>query len=250
MSNDWTNLKNPPIILSVFQLKFSQEESGDISQMIENDQEIRKVFSHRNDNLHANIGFDGTPAPGISVLKAKADTRINSYTYSTPDKMVRLTLENGNILLTNENQYIGWSEFLKDIIWCLKIFNSYLYGKEVSRSSLRFINKFKIENFEDPLEYFNQTISTDSENILFPIHKYSFRVNYKIPDTNIYGLINHAAEPINNDDVNYYFDIDVLDHDNFIYKQDIIIDKLHHLRDVKNKIFFDTVKQKTLELCN
>ena len=45
-------------------------------------------------------------------------------------------------------------------------------------------------------------------------------------------------------------DIDVLDKQKLVFDIDTISDSLENLRSIRNKIFFDTIPDKTIELCN
>lgn len=249
MQKEWPALDKPPIILAIFQLKFSKALSGDLEKMIRNDKNMRKFLPIRKDNFHSNIGVQGTPAPGVSMLKAKADTKINAYTYHNESNKKKLIIQNDSITFVDEEEYLGWELFKYDVEKCIELLNEQLKDCEVNRTSIRFINKFNIIDFGEPLEYFTQTISTDSE-ISYPLNKFSYKLNFAIPDTDIVSTVNHALEPYADHKVYYYLDIDVLDHNRHTFDTQIISSALDSIRNVKNTIFFDTVKQKTIDLCN
>jgi uncharacterized protein (TIGR04255 family) len=249
MQSDWPVLKSPPVILAIFQLKFTHADSGELSRMIENDRNIRKMFPLRKDNFHSNIGVQGTPAPGISMLKAKADTKITAYAYFTPDQKRKLIIEQESVTFANEDLYYGWDSFKKDVMDCLELLAGQLDDCIVKRTSIRFVNKFSLDSFADPLDYFSKTISTDSE-ANYPLVKYAFRLNVQVPKTDIAAIINHALEPNSVNNLDYYFDIDVLDHRQVKFDLSLTSKQMEQIRAVKNNIFFDTVKQKTIDLCN
>lgn len=248
MSRKWPTLEKPPIILAIFQVKFKKDMGGDISRMISNDHDIKMKFPLREHNIHSNLGIDGTPAPGISTLTAKADTKITAYIYFTENKRKKLIVQGNSITFVNEEEYTKWADFLNEIKWCLEIFNSQLEESVIERTSLRFVNKFNIPDFNDPLDYFSQAISTDTDEI-YPINKFSHRILYKIPDKETTAIVNQAIEPIEENNVYYYLDVDALDHEKYSFDKNNTIRKVCDLRDVKNNIFFKTVKQKTIDLC-
>ncbi len=248
MSKNWPILKKPPIILAIFQIKFKKDLGGDLSKMISGDYEIKKRFPIREHNIHSNIGIDGTPAPGVSLLTAKADTKITAYNYFSKNKRKKLIVNGNSITFVNEEEYTGWDDFLVVIKWCLDVFTKQLESSIIDRTSLRFVNKFNITELNDPLEFFTQAISTDTEEI-YPIHKYSHRILYKIPDSETVSIVNQAIEPIEEINAYYYLDIDVLDYEKYTFDKEIVEKTVCELRDIKNKIFFSTVKKKTLNLC-
>lgn len=48
----------------------------------------------------------------------------------------------------------------------------------------------------------------------------------------------------------YTLDIDVLDKQKLIYNIATIGESLENLRQIKNKVFFDAITDKTIQLCN
>ncbi len=244
----WPILKSPPVILAIFQLKFGSTNNENLTNLIANDKAIKLKFPNRNENYHYNIGFQGTPAPGIS-LNAKADTKIKSYIYFTPDQKKKFIVENGSITFVDENPYQGWDKFKQEVIECLNLLSEQLKGTFLNRTSIRFVNKFSFESFSDSLEYFTKTISTESE-VKFPLLKSTFRLEVQIPKTDIRAIINHALEPTGLNHLDYFLDIDTLDHKQFKFDLNLISIQMEQIRTVKNDIFFDTVKQKTIDLCN
>jgi len=247
MESVWQNLKSPPVILAIFQLKITNCKDDVLRKMINNDKNIRVVFKNRLDNYLADNIMPGTPAPVISTIKA--NTHIGSYTYSNENKKRKLQIEKDSIVVVNEDEYKGWINFKKDVFDCLNLLSPHLDECLVNRVSIRFVNKFTLDSFEDPLDYFTQLISSDSD-VRYPLAKYSFRLNLVIPSSDIIAIINNALEPNNSGKSDYYLDIDVLSESSMKFDIETISNKMEQIRDVKNNIFFDTVKQKTLDLCN
>lgn len=252
MSNNqqskWPILRNPPVILAIFQIRFISTNIDDLNKMIANDKAIKLKFPNRNENYHYNIGVQGTPVPGVS-MKAKADTKINSYIYSTSDQKKKLIIEKESITFVDENHYLGWDEFKQEVLEYLHSLSEQLKDSLIIRTSIRFVNKFSFDSFSNSLEYFSKTISTESE-VIYPLLKSAFRLEVQIPETDIIAIINHALEPKGLNQLDYFFDIDTLDNRQFKFDMPLISSSLEAIRTVKNKIFFDTVKQKTIDLCN
>ncbi len=247
MASDWQVLKSPPVILAIFQLKFSHCSDEALGKMIANDRNIKLIYKKRHISYHADINFPGTLVPGESSFKG--NTKVESYTYTTEDNLRKLRIEKDSIVVVNEGSYLGWENFKLEVMDCLNLLSEQLKECSVNRVSIRFINKFTFDSFEDPLDYFSQMISTESVS-RYPLLKYSFRLNVVIPDTDIQAIINNASEPNNEGKSDYYLDIDVLSHTLISFDLSLISDQMENIREVKNNIFFDTVKQKTLELCN
>lgn len=249
IKSEWPVLNSPPVILAIFQLKFASSDDRELNRMIANDKNIKIMFPNRSDNYHSDINVHGTPAPGISTLSAKADTKISSYFYFTQDKTRKLIIEKDSIIYISETTYEGWDSFKTIVMQSISLLVGQLEDRNVERTSIRFVNKFSLDSFEDPLEYFTKMISTESD-IIYPLEKYAFRINIQVPDTSIRAIINNALEPNGKEKFDYYLDIDVLDDRKLKFDLLITSEQLEQIREVKNKIFFDTVKPKTLALCN
>ena len=248
----WPTLKNSPVVLAIFQIRFNTEDKFDITKFYEAEKKsgLKSYFPHRNINYNANIlGLEGgTPAPGISTIKAKADTKVNIITYLSENKKEKIVIDSESITYSNEEKYTNWNVFKQKSVEALRYFASTLYDINIKRVSVRFVNRFEIKPIEQILDYFNLTISSQSQ-FSFPIAKYSFKYVIDVPDTDIYAIINHATEPIDNLLI-YMLDIDVLDSVNFTFDENKIETCLEKLREIKNTIFFENVTAKTIESCN
>lgn len=248
----WPTLKNSPVVLAVFQIRYNALEKFDITKFYEAEKKggLKKHFPHRTINYNANIlGLEGgTPAPGISMIKAKADTKVNIITYFSENKKENITINSESITYSNEEEYSDWNTFKEKSIKVLKYFSSTLCGISIERVSMRFVNRFEIASAEQILDYFNLTISSRSQ-LSFPIAKYSFKYIIDVPKTRTYAIINHATEPTD-DLLIYMLDIDVLDSVDFIYDESLLEACLEKLREIKNTIFFENITTKTIELCN
>jgi len=252
MTEKWKTLNNPPVVVAIFQILYEQLTDFKFDDFILNDRNIKKIFPKKSVNYHSDIGMEGTPAPGVSTLKAKANTHINRYTYSTEDSKQNLIIEEKNVRYTFEGQYQNWEQFKKSSIESLVLLQEQLNKCRILRTSIRFVNKFQFDEFNNPLDYFNTAISIDTESessLNNPMTGFSFRFRQKIPDTNIRTVINHSLEMID-ESYDYYFDIDALDDEHFDFDLKQIDAKLEQLRDIKNTIFFGSLKEKTIELCN
>ena len=82
------------------------------------------------------------------------------------------------------------------------------------------------------------------------MRQYGFRLVTDIPDTDIYSLVNQSIEVIPANKCMYTFDIDVLDKQHLFFDINTICENIEILREVKNRIFFNNLTQKTLDLCN
>jgi len=247
----WPCLKNPPVVVALFQLKFTSTKIQ-LSDFLKYDTQLKHRFPIRKDNIHVGIDLEKTSIPlGVSKISGTSDAQIKSYIYLSVDQKVKLEISNNTITYIDESPYIGWDHFKISALDSISILQELLNKVEISRTSIRFINRFSFESFDNPQEFFNTLISSSNENQLaFPLRQYGFRLIMDIPGTDIFSIVNQNVENIRTNSFIYLFDIDVLDRQQLFFDINTISKSLENLRDVKNEIFFTNLTQKTLDLCS
>lgn len=249
MQNEWPRLLNAPIDVALFQLKFDMGDSA-ISDFTRFDFGLRKEFPIRKDNYSSEINFPGSRIPlGISQITGTSKTKIVGYTYLSQDQKKKIELNEGSFTYIDEHPYKDWNFFVENISKYLDILKPIFDNLIINRISIRFINRFAIDDFNNPLDYFKTTISASEQDAVpYPVGKYSFNMSIPI-DENTYSIVKQDFDKIS-DKVNYIFDIDVLTRCNLIFDFDIIVESLSKLREIKNRIFFGNVTDKLIKLCN
>ena len=243
----YQKLNNPPVKIALFQLKFN---AVNIKVFETTDTLLRHKFNIRKDNIEVGLNLDNTNIPlGKARLNGTSDAKIKSYIYLTPDQKERVEVLEDTLTYVSELPYSGWENFIAQVDNVLKIFTNVLSNVEIKRTSIRFINRFLLDEFENPEDYFTTVISKNGDT-LYPLRQYGFRLQYDIPQTNIYAIVNQS---VINDIVNkfaYVLDIDVLDKQSLFYEKETILSCMSNLRNIKNKIFFDSITEKTIRLCD
>jgi len=250
-SMKWKTLNNPPIVVTLFQIKYVAT-SLELNRFLSYDTQIKHHFPIRSDNPHVGINIGGSIPLGTSQTTVTTDAKIQSYTYFSADQKSRLEISTDTITFIDEHKYLGWEHFKEKTKSYLSIVSGALSGNcEIIRTSIRFINRFIFNSFENPQDYFNTHISSAENNQLpYPLRQYGFRLVTDIPDTDIYSLVNQSIEVIPANKYMYTFDIDVLDKQHLFFDINTICENIEILREVKNRIFFNNLTQKTLDLCN
>gem|GEM_PF-791482 len=249
MEKKWPVLKHPPVDVALFQLKFDMGESA-LADLISNDSEIRKKLPIRHESVSAEVNFPNTKITiGVSQVTGTSRTKVAGYLYTSVDQRSRVEIKEGVLTYIEEHPYKGWESFLDNVKTYLELFSGALGGHMMTRTSIRFINRFVIEDFENPIDYFKTTISaSDPDAVPYPLAQFSFNMMLPV-DENIYSIVKQEFNKIS-DKNNYIFDIDVLDQSNLIFDIDSISEVLANLRRIKNQIFFGNVTDKLIGICN
>jgi len=247
----WKNLNSPPVAVALFQLKYSSLGIK-LNDFLEYDLQLKHSFPIRRDNIQVGIELGSSSIPlGVSTITGTSDAKIGSYVYYSLDQKTKFEISEDSITYIDERTYEGWDNFKISTLHSLTIIEGILNKIEVIRTSIRFINRFTFDNFENPQDYFNILISrTDDNPLLYPLIKYGFRLMMDIPNTDSYSIVNHNVENIRSNSYMYTFDIDVLDKQHLVYNKETISENMEALRGIKNEIFFSSITKKTIELCS
>lgn len=251
VNKEWPKLQNPPVAIALLQLKFDPAVMP-LDSFTKYDAAIKRVLPNRRDNIQVGLDFKGVQIPiGKSTITSHSDARVGAIVYFTNDQKVKLEFSDGTITFTDERKYIDWENFQNSALSIFSLLSDSLNNIEILRTSIRFINRFNLKDFTNPEEYFNTLISHKQDQALpFPLRQYSFRLTMDVPETDIYSIVNQSVENIRPDAYVYTLDIDVLDRQRMIFAKDSLVEVLSGLRSIKNEIFFKTLTQKTLDLCN
>jgi len=247
----WQTLINPPVVVALFQLKYNPAGIK-LNDFLKYDVQLKHSFPIRKDNIQIGIDLGGTSIPlGVSKITGTSDAKIGSYVYCSVDQKIKLEISESTITYIDERPYQGWVNFKESTIKSLSALTDILNNIEVIRTSIRFINRFSFDNFDNPQDYFKTLISSSEDNQLpFPLGQYGFRLLMDVPDSDIYSIVNQNAENVRTNSFIYTFDIDVLDRQHLIFDKETLAENMETLRGIKNEIFFGNITQKTLDLCN
>lgn len=246
----WPILNNPPVGVALAQVKLNTE-SFSIQKVDVVDRQIKDFLPIRKEGTQVNIGLGKSNLPlGVSKISATSDVKIATYIYFSKEQKTKLEISGDTITYVSEDQYQGWDVFKGNVLEFLGILERVFSQSEIQRTSIRFINRFSFPDFDNPEDYINTFISATGESQSYPLRQYGFRLLMDIPDTDTYSVVNHNVERVVDGKFLYTFDIDVLDNQKLLFSIDSIDNSLDNLREIKNNIFFNTLTEKTLSLCN
>ena len=246
---EWPKLENPPVVAAMFQINFDSSNLT-LEDFSKYDNSIKELgFPKRTDSIEASLNVDQSRIPlGKSKISATSDAKLIHYSYSSEDNKKRLTFSDSNITYIDESEYEGWTKFTDSVINILFKIDSILEHRTIKRTSIRFLNQFNFDQFDDPTEYFKMVISSTEESLPYPLAKYAFKTTFKVSDVS-HAVVNHFLDRVDERYI-YILDLDILNSRSYEYDSSIVRELLEQLREIKNTIFFDNVTDKLIELCN
>lgn len=246
----WPILNKPPVVVAILQLKY-KSQGIKLDDFLKFDAQLKHNLPNRNNNINVGIDVEGSSIPlGVSKISATSDAKIGSYVYFTNDQKIKLEISEDTITYIDERPYKNWGVFKKSALDTIFVLSDILKKSEITRSSIRFINRFVFDNFDNPQEYFNSLITSNEKDLPYPLVQYGFRLIMDIPQSDIHSIVNQNVENLRANSFAYTFDIDVLDRQNLLFDVETLSISMENLRDIKNEIFFNNITEKTKNLCN
>ncbi len=238
---------------TVFQLKFNIEDAGlKLDDFLQFNNYLSRDFPSRRDDLETNIKFPkSTKIPlGRSLFSGETETRRIGHAYISKDNKEQLRITNEDITFTSERDYQGWGTFMDSVVKYLTIFEPILSKLNITRTSIRYINQFLFDKFDDPSQYIKTIITTSEDGSMpYPLLRYGFKLTLDVKE-NIYSIVNQSVDKKSDNEFIYIFDIDVLNNTKYLYNHNQLVDLMVELRNIKNKIFFSNLTDRVIELCN
>lgn len=250
MAKEWPLLVKSPVKMSLFQLKYEMVNVK-LDDFLKCDKDIRTILPNRSDVIEANINVPKTNISlGTSKIIGTSNAKMANYTYFDVEQKKKFIIAEGTLTYIVEDKYSSWADFEKEISVLLQKCEPILINCIVNRLSIRFINQFVFENFDDPTEYFKTLISSseDQVSIPYPLIKYGFKLTLDVKE-NTYAIVNQNLDRVRDKYV-YIFDIDVLNRTDLMFENTTIVSVIQELREIKNNIFFSNITEKLIALCN
>ena len=183
------------------------------------------------------------------------DKGINGFKISSDDGLNIVQVFKDRLAVSRLDSYTSWEDLLAETQRLWNVYVDIFSPKSVRGVSVRYINHFilpsNMENFEDFLE------STPNIPANLPQGLASFYVNYKLPDPAIEAVANvqllfegvrfnkDSKEPI----IPIVLDTDIQKISEIATNDsEKILSCFDQLHDYKNEVFFNTVKEKALEM--
>lgn len=246
-------LANPPIVAVFCQIKFD-ETALPLELLKKIESKLQELYPIRINRFNSLLnGLDEVQKRGVgrSQIKITSDTKIHRIEYRSSNQRNKLIIAEDFLLFSDENKYESWDTCKANIVKVLSILSEIYNDININRLSLRYVNRFVFNEFDDPSEYFTSTISAvEGHDMVGELYSYNFRLSMGLPNTAIKTNINHSLEMTPSNQYNYILDIDVLDGSNIVYNVQTIEENLSNINSELVKIFFNNITKKTEELCS
>jgi len=236
---------NAPITEAVIEILVKLPKNIIISDLIKCHDSLRSRFPEVVEQKLFKAGFQlGKRA---STLPSK-ESAIGYLLKSSQDKKVVQSRLNG-FAFSKLKPYENWKKFCAEAHELWKVYREIANPRKITRISLRYINRIEVPY---PFKDFNEYILTSPQiapNLPQAVSNFLMRLeipNYDIPAKAI--LIQTMEQPTQDKKLPLILDIDVMRENEYIRNMDDVWADFESLHEFKNKIFFNSITDKTKEL--
>jgi uncharacterized protein (TIGR04255 family) len=239
-------LTKAPIVLAILQIQFQLKEPIEnhfFSKLSGFKDDYPTVTSTNSAEVQFNPNDTKTP---ISLKGYRND----GYNYASVDGLRKFSISNSVFTFQLSPPYESWKDFSNEAIRVWKKCGIENQVNSIIRQSIRYINAFEIigeTSILEPSEYFNSYLVVGDK---YPDYtRYFFQ--YTIPLDSKNQMLSHVSTEIRETTNNIFpivFDIDVLSLNVIPYELTSMTGVFDKLRDYKNSIFFNSLKEKTISI--
>ena len=238
-------LGKAPIILAILQIQFRLKKDIN-NKTFSNLASVREKYPIINETNSAQ--FQINPQDSKTPISLK-HFQNDGYSYTTKDGSKSFTISKTTFTYQMRPPYVSWEDFSSEALSIWRQCGIEENIQVIIRQSIRYVNAFEIKegkNTIEPSDYFNSYLVVSPK---YPDYsRYMFQ--YTIPLEG-YETIAHIGTEIReslNSIFPFIFDLDVIslkamDYDNIKLK-----DTFNKLRLYKNSIFFNSLKERTINL--
>ncbi len=254
MSMNTKMLNHPPIVLTLCQLKHDEWKELPIKEIQEVESKLTGIYPIKIERFNSELnGLEEVRKHGVgrSKINITSDTKLQRVEFRSKDQKKKLILAENFILFSDEGDYQSWEILKASILDVLAILMPIYQKVDLNRLSLRYVNRFVFDEFDDPSKYFTTVISTiDGHQTIGDLYAYQFRLTTVEPNTGIRTHITHNLDYDMTSKYQYVLDIDVLDDSTIAYNVETIDYSLTNINNKLVDVFFNNITKETEDLCN
>jgi uncharacterized protein (TIGR04255 family) len=240
-------LRNAPITEALIDFRIKIKEGFDVGQI----EKLYDVISGEYPDKKARHRLEGRFEfkKGEKPISLSNEI-VDEFVFTSTDQKQVFQARIDGFTFNRLKPYDKWESFRDEAVKLWRLFKE-LISPEIVRVGLRYINKFDIPLFPQPLRDFNEYLTAAPivpEGLPQGVSSFLTRVVIQNPEIDAAAIITQAFEQI----IDPKFIPIILDIDTFKQKDRIDEEEawqdLEELRQFKNEIFFSSITERTKEL--
>lgn len=247
MSETFPHLANAPIVEAVVDFRVRLPADFDVARFKELHPQFQADYPKVEDRKLVEHKIEQSPGkePGHSTT----DHGIVGYFFRSADEANILQFRRDGFSFNRLKPYTSWEQVFPEATRFWKIYVETCHPIEVSRIAVRFINRLMLPGLQvEFCDYLTAPPALPKQMPPF-VSGFVSRVVINDPDSNIVAAVVQALEPPSeNRYLPVILDIDVCQQDVSNLTSDELLARFEKLREMKNRAFFGSLTNKTLEM--
>ena len=246
MLTEYPNLSQAPIVEALLDLRTTLSPETDVQALREASPGLRESYPsvRTQRGILAKLSVSG----GDASLREVTPSWTRGFMFSSPDNLYRVQFRQDGFTFNRLKPYTNWGDFVGRARQAWNEYIDIAQPNAVTRVAVRYINRFELTVPVDLSEYL---VSTPELPPNVPQDLASFLWRWVVRDegTGIMCNLSQAAETVSAaQKMGIVLDIDCYVDESLEPQDERIWERLAQLRELKNRIFFNSVTSRSLEM--
>lgn len=244
MPKEYPTLTNPPITEALIDIRVKLSSELDVKDIASIFESIKEQYPEKQEQKISEVRID-TKAEG-GVAKAFG-AKTHGYRYISSDKKQIFQARLDGFTLNRLHPYIKWEELRNEAYKLWQLYKNITSPESITRVAVRYINKL---NISMPIRDFGDYLTappTVSEKLPQGVGSFLSRIVLHEPSISANIIITQALEQIVDDVAPIILDIDVFKLQTKGIEEKDAWETLEKLRNLKNKVFFNSITDNLME---
>lgn len=238
------HLNNAPIKEALIDIRVLSQDDLSVDSLDSHYSEFSAQYPRRKTIKQGMFGFNfGDDAFTTNVSQDEIGFR-----YTSEDERQIVQFRQDGFTFSRLEPYGTWEEIRDEGRRLWDIYTVSANPKEVVRVATRYINEMQIPM---PIKSFSDYLTcppTLPEGVPQALTTFLTRAETYYSDENVYCIITQALESFDEKKASIILDIDAYSKESFNMEDSEFWNRLERLREIKNEIFFKSIKESTVEL--
>lgn len=238
------HLEKAPITEALVDIRVKLRPDADLSTLESTYALFAKEYPEKRERIRAESKFD------IKTRKFETASHVDGYLCTSSDKKQVVQVRLDGFTFSRLKPYVTWEDFHKEVDRLWQLYVRQASPELVTRVALRYINRLEIPL---PMGDFSDYLTappTIPQNLPQGLVSFLTRNVIREPSWNFTAIISQSLEPVGASSlVPVLLDIDVSKEVQYSVNAKEIWETIDQMREFKNKIFFESITEKTVGLC-
>lgn len=242
----WEHFPNAPITEAIIDFRATLPPESNLERLLEMQKSIiaRYPGKRERNSWQAEFSLDAKGSKFGSVTKP------DGFFYLSPDEKQIVQARLDGFTFSRMKPYHSWKEFLAEAKELWGLYEATAKPQQITRIAVRYVNRIELPGATIELDEWLNTYPSTAPGIPQALAAFFMRLVLPWPDVGALAVVNMALDPRRDkpDALPVILDIDVFRESVFTGDFGEVWPLLEKLRDIKNQVFFSSVKPKTKEL--